>query len=123
MAKKDGVYIAGALSFKDGNSLYGRFWGCDEEWQFLHFETCYYQGIDYCIQHQLQKFDSGAQGEHKIQRGFEPVETYSNHWIAHPQFSAAISQFLDEEKKHLSQYKDLAKKNLPFKKDNIKTLI
>lgn len=116
MAKKDDAYIAGALSFKDSTCLYGRFWGCDEEWQFLHFETCYYQGIDYCIQHQLQKFDSGAQGEHKIQRGFEPVETYSNHWIAHPQFSAAIGQFLVEEKKHLSQYKDLAKNNLPFKK-------
>jgi uncharacterized protein len=116
LAKKDSSYIAGALSFKDDNALYGRFWGCDEEWQFLHFETCYYQGIEYCIKHKLQKFDSGAQGEHKIQRGFEPVLTYSNHWISHPQFSAAINQFIEEETDHLSQYQVLAEKHLPFKK-------
>lgn len=120
MAKKAGRYIAGALSFKDSQNLYGRFWGCDEEWQFLHFETCYYQGIDYCIQHSLLKFDSGAQGEHKIQRGFEPVETYSNHWLAHPQFSAAINQFLNEEKEYFAQYKALAQNNLPFKKTDKK---
>ena len=116
LAKKDDAYIAGALSFKDENTLYGRYWGCDEEWQFLHFETCYYQGIEYCIQHNLQKFDSGAQGEHKIQRGFEPVLTYSNHWISHPQFSAAIDQFIKEEINHLSKYQQLASKHLPFKK-------
>ena len=116
LAKKDDAYIAGALSFKDERSLYGRYWGCDEEWQFLHFETCYYQGIEYCIKHNLQKFDSGAQGEHKIQRGFEPVLTYSNHWISHPEFSAAINQFINEEKNHLSQYQKLATKHLPFKK-------
>ncbi|PCJ43582.1 MAG: GNAT family N-acetyltransferase [SAR86 cluster bacterium] len=117
MAKKDDAYIAGALSFKDNNALYGRYWGCDEEWQFLHFETCYYQGIEYCIKHKLQKFDSGAQGEHKIQRGFEPVFTFSNHWISHPQFSAAINQFIEEEKDHLSQYQQLAEKHLPYKKN------
>ncbi len=116
LAKKDEAYIAGALNFKDHNALYGRYWGCDEEWQFLHFETCYYQGIEYCIKHKLQKFDSGAQGEHKIQRGFEPVLTYSNHWISHPQFNAAINQFINEEKTHLSQYQQLAEKHLPFKK-------
>ena len=116
LAKKDDCYIAGALSFKDNTALYGRYWGCDEEWQFLHFETCYYQGIEYCIKHKLQKFDSGAQGEHKIQRGFEPVFTYSNHWISHPQFSAAISEFIKEETNHLSRYQVLAEKHLPFKK-------
>jgi len=116
LAKKDDYYIAGALSFKDDAALYGRYWGCDEEWQFLHFETCYYQGIEYCIKHKLQKFDSGAQGEHKIQRGFEPVFTYSNHWISHPQFSAAINEFIKEETNHLSQYQVLAEKHLPFKK-------
>lgn len=116
LAKKDDYYIAGALSFKDDTALYGRYWGCDEEWQFLHFETCYYQGIEYCIKHKLQKFDSGAQGEHKIQRGFEPVFTYSNHWISHPQFSAAINEFIKEETNHLSQYQVLAEKHLPFKK-------
>lgn len=116
LAKKDEKYIAGALSFKDKNTLYGRYWGCDEEWQFLHFETCYYQGIEYCIDHELEKFDSGAQGEHKIQRGFEPVLTYSNHWISHPEFSAAIKQFIKEEKNHNSQYQQLVTKHLPFKK-------
>jgi predicted N-acyltransferase len=116
LAKKDNAYIAGALSFKDDHTLYGRYWGCDEEWQFLHFETCYYQGIEYCIKHKLNKFDSGAQGEHKIQRGFEPVFTYSNHWIAHQQFSTAIIEFIKEETNHLSQYQELARKHLPFKK-------
>lgn len=117
LAKKDDTYIAGALSFKDSNTLYGRYWGCDEEWQFLHFETCYYQGIEYCIKHNLQKFDSGAQGEHKIQRGFEPVFTYSNHWIAHPQFSTAINQFIKEENHQLTRYQKLAEKYLPYKKN------
>ena len=116
MAKKEQRYIAGALSFKDEQTLYGRYWGCDQEWEFLHFETCYYQGLDYCIAQGLQRFDSGAQGEHKIQRGFEPVETYSNHWISHPEFSAAIEQFLEEEKQHLTQYQRLAEKHLPYKK-------
>ena len=116
MARKAERYIAGALFFKDESTLYGRYWGCDEEWQFLHFETCYYQGLEYCIQHQLQRFDSGAQGEHKIQRGFEPVTTYSNHWISHPEFSAAIKHFLEEEKQHLQQYQRNASDHLPFKK-------
>jgi predicted N-acyltransferase len=117
MARKAERYIAGALCFKDESTLYGRYWGCDEEWQFLHFETCYYQGLEYCINHQLQRFDSGAQGEHKIQRGFEPVTTYSNHWISHPEFSAAIEHFLDEEKQHLQQYQRYASDHLPFKKE------
>ncbi len=118
MAKKNNVYIAGALSFKDQHALYGRYWGCDEEWQFLHFETCYYQGIEYCIQNGLQKFDSGAQGEHKIQRGFEPVLTYSNHWISHPEFSNAIDRFIAEEKNHIAHYQQVAQKYLPYKKSN-----
>ncbi|MFL2840657.1 MAG: GNAT family N-acetyltransferase [Pseudohongiellaceae bacterium] len=116
MAKKNNAYIAGALSFKDSDTLYGRYWGCGEKWQFLHFETCYYQGIEYCIKNKLQRFDSGAQGEHKIQRGFEPVFTFSNHWISHPEFSKAIHQFIKEEKNHLSTYQQLVKKYLPYKK-------
>jgi predicted N-acyltransferase len=118
MAKKSSRYLAGALFFKDKSTLYGRYWGCDEEWQFLHFETCYYQGLDYCITHQLKSFDSGAQGEHKIQRGFEPVFTYSNHWVSHPEFSAAIHHFLQEEKQHIDQYQQYAEDLLPFKKTN-----
>jgi len=118
LAKKSTRYLAGALFFKDASTLYGRYWGCDEEWQFLHFETCYYQGLDYCIAHGFGRFDSGAQGEHKIQRGFEPVFTYSNHWVSHPEFSAAIHHFLQEEKQHMDQYQQYAEELLPFKKAN-----
>ncbi len=118
-AKKEDAYIAGALSFKDDKTLYGRYWGSDNEWQFLHFETCYYQGIEYCIENNLHRFDSGAQGEHKIQRGFEPVETYSNHWISNPEFSSAIEHFLKKEKKHIDNYQDAVERHLPFKKSDL----
>ncbi len=114
LARKDGEIIAGALSFKGKDTLYGRYWGCGEEYQFLHFETCYYQGIDYCLKHGFNRFDSGAQGEHKIQRGFEPVHTWSNHWLAHPSFQAAVSEFLEEEHVHVERYMDRAREHLPF---------
>lgn len=117
VARKDGDPIAGALSFKGSDTLYGRYWGCTEEYEFLHFETCYYHGLDYCIRHGLQRFDSGAQGEHKIQRGFQPVATYSNHWIAHPQFSAAVDRFLEEEERHVNKFITHAGKFLPFKQE------
>ncbi|MDT8398786.1 MAG: GNAT family N-acetyltransferase [Pseudomonadales bacterium] len=117
LARKDDDIIAGALSFKGGQTLYGRYWGCTEEYQFLHFETCYYQGIDYCIRQGLQRFDSGAQGEHKIQRGFEPVLTWSNHWIAHPAFKAAISHFLVEESRYIHDYVARASEFLPFRQE------
>jgi uncharacterized protein len=117
LARKEGEYIAGALFFKGDDTLYGRYWGCTEEYRFLHFETCYYQGIDYCIRHGIQRFDSGAQGEHKIQRGFKPVQTWSCHWIAHPDFARAIAQFLDEEQQHVADYVARAAEYLPFRKD------
>ncbi len=107
--------VAAALYFKSADTLYGRYWGCVEEQQFLHFECCYYQGIEYCIDNQLSKFDAGAQGEHKIQRGFEPVVTYANYHILHPQFGPAIADFLDSEKQHIDQYIAVAKGKLPFK--------
>ena len=116
MAKHEGQYIAGALNFRDSNTLYGRYWGCLEQFDFLHFEACYYQGIDYCIKHNLQRFDPGAQGEHKIQRGFTPIETWSNHWIAHPDFSAAINNFLAAENKAMLDYREQATALLPFNK-------
>lgn len=118
MAKRNDEYIAGALSFIGSDTLYGRYWGCTEEYQFLHFETCYYRGIDYCIEKGLQRFDSGAQGEHKIQRGFEPVLTWSNHWIAHPDFNKAISNFLEDEEKYIRRYQKEAASYLPFKQEN-----
>lgn len=115
IALHEGQPIAAALSLRDENKLYGRYWGCQQEYQFLHFETCYYQGIEYCIEHGLQSFDSGAQGEHKIQRGFEPITTYSNHWIADPRFDVAISNYLQEERDYIHQYRDQASALLPFK--------
>lgn len=110
-----GEMVAAALYFKSADTLYGRYWGCVEEQQFLHFECCYYQGIDYCIKHQLTRFDAGAQGEHKIQRGFEPIVTYANYHILHPQFGPAIAEFLVNEKQHIHHYIDAAKGKLPFK--------
>jgi len=107
--------IAGALNFKDDTTLYGRYWGCSREFEFLHFETCYYQGIDYCIQHNLQRFDPGAQGEHKIQRGFEPTLTYSCHWIEHVGLRRAVADFLQREHQQIENYIVDARKLLPFK--------
>ncbi len=115
-ALKHDAYVGAALSFVGGDTLYGRYWGCIEEYNALHFEACYYQGLDYCIEHGLQRFDSGAQGEHKIARGFEPVTTYSAHWFQDERFAKAIGQFLLREKNAVQFYKDDATKYLPFKK-------
>lgn len=115
-AIKDQSYVGAALSFIGEKTLYGRYWGCYEEYNNLHFETCYYQGLEYCLEHQLQRFDSGAQGEHKISRGFEPVTTYSTHWILNPHFEKLITQFLEREEKFIQKYKKDCLQQLPFKK-------
>lgn len=115
---RDNEIIAGALNFKDDKTLYGRYWGCMVEYEFLHFEACYYQGIEYCIAHKLQRFDPGAQGEHKIQRGFTPTETWSNHWIAHPEFRAAIDDFLLRDNQSVAAYIERAQTLLPFKQSD-----
>jgi uncharacterized protein len=119
VASKDGERIACALYFHDADTLYGRYWGCVREYEYLHFELCYYQGIDYAIAKQLQKFDAGAQGEHKVLRGFEPVETHSLHWIKHPGFSEAIKEFLDQEKRDNRRYISNVQSVLPYKQDII----
>ena len=116
-AMHEGSMIAAALFFHNEQTLFGRYWGAQADYQFLHFETCYYQGLDYAIAHGLQEFDSGAQGEHKIQRGFEPIITYSNHWIQNTGFSGAIENFLRQEKRHILQYKQDAASLLPFKQE------
>lgn len=118
MALKDDVLIAGALFLNDDNTLYGRYWGCLEEYDFLHFETCYYQGIELAIDHGWSTFDAGAQGEHKLIRGFEPVLTHSWHGIRHPAFREAITQFLVEEADHVRHYVDEAREVLPFRQEN-----
>jgi predicted N-acyltransferase len=107
--------VAGSLCFKSSDTLYGRYWGCLEELDCLHFEACYYQGIEYCIKHGLQRFDPGAQGEHKIQRGFEPIRTWSSHWIADPGFANAIEDFTVRENPHIESYIEQASTLLPFK--------
>ncbi len=115
---RDQKIIAASLFFRAQHALYGRYWGCFEEYQFLHFETCYYQGIDYAIANHLQRFDGGAQGEHKIARGFEPVLTYSQHWIHDHNFRPAIGHFLKEEAEAVKAYAEEAKGLLPFKQED-----
>lgn len=107
--------VAGALSLIGDDTLYGRYWGCMDEYNSLHFEACYYQGIEFCIERGLARFDPGAQGEHKIQRGFEPIPTWSAHWIAHPGFRAAISEFLDRETPAVQEQIRSLSALLPFK--------
>lgn len=115
LAVKDQRYVGAALSLLGETTLYGRYWGCYEEFNSLHFEACYYQGINYCLLNKLSHFDSGAQGEHKIARGFEPVLTHSAHWLQNQEFAQAIKRFLDREQKHIEQYRDYAQTLLPFK--------
>ncbi|MFL0811322.1 MAG: GNAT family N-acetyltransferase [Agarilytica sp.] len=107
--------IAAALYFRDDDTLYGRYWGCVQELDALHFECCYYQGIEYAIKHKLQRFDPGAQGEHKIQRGFTPIKTHSFHWLTHPAFNNAIKNFVSEEAAELETYIHTARDSLPFR--------
>ena len=112
---KAGVKVAASLFFFDDNSLYGRYWGCHQEYDFLHFELCYHQGIEHAIEKKLSVFNAGAQGEHKISRGFIPVEVYSSHWIKHSEFSKAIYAFLEQESVHIKEYISLASKKSPYK--------
>ena len=115
VANFEGKIIGMSLFFKGTDTLYGRYWGAAAEYEFLHFEACYYQAIEYCIRHKIGHFDAGAQGEHKIQRGFEPIETCSFHWIEHPQFRQAIQNFLEQEKKQVDSAIDELALRLPFK--------
>ena len=103
LAEKDGQPVAGALNLRGSDCLYGRNWGCLEDYRFLHFELCYYQAIDYAIEHRLARVEAGAQGEHKIQRGYLPVETHSSHWIANSSFRAAVADFLERERRVIRQ--------------------
>ncbi len=116
-ALQQGEVVAAALFFKNQTQLFGRYWGSTGDQPLLHFETCYYQGQDYCIEHGLRSFDSGAQGEHKIQRGFEPTPTYSLHWLAHKGFSEAVERFVEEERPHIKAYMREAATLLPFRED------
>jgi hypothetical protein len=113
----DGKPVACALYFFDDETLYGRYWGSLGEFPYLHFELCYYSGIEFAISRGIKRYDAGAQGEHKIVRGFEPIETHSLHWIQQPQFRDAIARFLDREKQSIVEHIRQAQEMLPYRKD------
>ena len=108
--------IATAICFRGDDTLYGRYWGSSGRYHSLHFETCYYQGIDYCIENGLARFEPGTQGEHKIARGFVPVETWSAHWLSHPQFNAAIDDYIGRERDYIDDYIDAVNAHVPYRK-------
>jgi len=116
IAERDGKPIAGALNLRGRDALYGRNWGSVEDVPFLHFELCYYQAIDYAIAHGLKRVEAGAQGEHKIQRGYTPKPTYSAHWIDHPGLSAAVADFLAAERPAMLQTMAAMEEDSPYKK-------
>lgn len=109
--------IAAAVFFVGKDTLYGRYWGSTGHYNSLHFETCYYQGIDYCIEHGLSTFEPGTQGEHKISRGFLPTTTYSAHWLAQAAFFDAIGTYVAEEARHVDRYMDAVDEHSPYRKD------
>ncbi|TMP23108.1 N-acetyltransferase [Pseudoalteromonas rubra] len=107
--------VAASLYLHDEHTLYGRYWGALQSHNHLHFELCYYQGIEYAIRHKLRRFDAGAQGEHKLARGFEPVITHSYHHISQPDFALAIDDYLARERLHMTEYRNQCASLLPFK--------
>lgn len=109
--------VAAAIFFRSDDTLYGRYWGAAGDFHSLHFETCYYQGIDYCIEHGLQHFEPGTQGEHKVARGFEPTATWSAHWIADPRFCRAIHEYLEQERAGIDGYMASVRDHIPFRRD------
>jgi predicted N-acyltransferase len=116
LARRAGRPLAMAFSLVGGDSLYGRYWGCLAEFDRLHFETCFYQGIDYALAHGLRRFDAGAQGEHKLVRGFEPVITRSWHYLLHPGLRRAVAEFLRDEEAGVLAYADEARGQLPYRR-------
>ena len=109
--------VASAICFRGGDSLYGRYWGSVADFHSLHFETCYYQGIEYCIREGLARFEPGTQGEHKISRGFTPHATWSYHWLREPRFHAAVADFVSREQLHVDAYMDELEEHLPYRAD------
>ncbi|MCK5425099.1 MAG: N-acetyltransferase [Emcibacter sp.] len=117
MCKRNNKYIAGALNLLSDDTLYGRYWGALENHRYLHFEVCYYQAIEYAIHHGLKKVEAGAQGEHKLARGYLPTSTYSAHWINNPSFRNAIADYLVHERDAILQDQEFLASLAPFKKD------
>ncbi|HQY73568.1 MAG TPA: GNAT family N-acetyltransferase [Aestuariivirga sp.] len=115
LARREGRIIAGALNFIGSEALYGRNWGASEHHDFLHFETCYYQAIDFAIQHKLARVEAGAQGQHKLARGYLPVKTYSLHHFAHPGLARAVGEYLEQERRAIDQDQALLAEHSPFR--------
>ena len=117
LAEKDGQAIAASLFFESDDVLYGRYWGSNAHYDALHFEACYYQGIEYCIDTGKQVFEPGTQGEHKISRGFVPTPTWSAHWLKQPEFYSAIGNYLSDERRHIERYMEAVDAHSPYRKD------
>ncbi len=118
MARRGGRYIAGALNLMGGDALYGRYWGCSEDHRYLHFEVCYYQAIDYAIAHGLARVEAGAQGPHKLARGYRPIRTYSAHWVRDPGFHKALADYLDHERREIEAEIASLGEHTPFRRDS-----
>ncbi|MGD8709209.1 MAG: GNAT family N-acetyltransferase [Ectothiorhodospiraceae bacterium] len=123
VALRDGRAIAGAICLRGNDTLYGRYWGCDEEHDALHFETCYYQGIQYCIENGLKRFEPGAQGEHKVARGFLPTITYSGHHLVEQPFRDAVEDFLERERRAVDEYAEALTMEGPFRAEALQALL
>lgn len=116
LATQNGFAVAMAFCLTDGETLYGRYWGCLEAFSHLHFETCFYQGMEYAMANGMRRFDAGAQGEHKLVRGFEPVLTESWHWLRHQGLQDAVADFLQEEREGVKRWAEEARESLPFRR-------
>ena len=116
MAKREGRYVAGAINFIGADALYGRHWGCVEDHPFLHFEVCYHQAIDFALEKGLSRVEAGAQGEHKLARGYEPVTTHSAHFIIHPGLRRAVADYLEHERREVAQAGEYLGEHTPFRK-------
>ncbi len=116
MARRNGRYIAGAINFIGADTLFGRNWGCVENHPFLHFEVCYHQAIDFAIEHKLAKVEAGAQGEHKLARGYMPVTTHSLHYIAHPGLREAVADYLERERRDVALMGEYLAERGPFRR-------
>ncbi|ESZ56886.1 GNAT family N-acetyltransferase [Mesorhizobium sp. L103C131B0] len=117
MAKRNGRYVAGAINFIGSDALYGRNWGCIEDHPFLHFEVCYHQAIDFAIERKLKVVEAGAQGEHKLARGYRPVTMHSAHYIAHPGLRNAVADYLRRERREVERMGEILEEHTPFRKD------
>lgn len=118
LAYAEGRPVAGALNLRGADTVYGRYWGSLDDYHSLHFETCYYSMIDYCIGNGIARFEAGAQGEHKLSRGFLPTTTYSAHWLRHPDFAGAVADFLAREQHGVSRYLEDLSTHSPFKQSS-----